>query len=205
MTGLPDVNELVLIRVGERGLPSRVENTGRDSLVLAAPLPIERRRGWPKGSAVTVEWENDTGVLGVAGTVTRLDNGRVPTWSVRVTGRPQVLQGRSHTRVPARHDVVVELVGRPQPVRFTGVTLDVGLGGFRVRTEEWVMVEHGDEVRVRFARTEPPAVAAGVVLRPLRVRNVLECSIALTKPVPDRAAVLLRRLVREGNRVGGHV
>jgi hypothetical protein len=196
---LPRVNSLVHVQVGGSGslLPTRVEDRGGAALVVAAPVDPAAWGGRPTGSKVTLQWEHpEHGVCAVLGMVTRVDDGRIPTWTVRIDGTPRVLAGRTHDRVPTAYDVTVEQVSRRPPSRFSAVTLDIGLGGFRCRTEEWAIVDNGEDVRVRFGKQEPPVVAAGIVVRPSRVRNVLECSVSLRQPLPERTALLLRRLVR---------
>lgn len=197
---LPRVNSLVHVQVGGTGslMPTRVEDRSATVLVVAAPVRPSEWGGRPVGSKVTLQWEDPgNGVCAVLGMVTRVDDGRVPVWTVRIDGPPRVLRGRNHDRVPTSYDVTIEQVSRRPPARFTAVTLDIGLGGFRCRTEEWAIVDNGEDVRVRFGKADPPVVAAGIVVRPSRVRNVLECSVSLRQPLPERTALLLRRLVRD--------
>lgn len=60
-----------------------------------------------------------------------------------------------------------------------------------------MLLEHGESVRLRLGDDDPPAIAAGTVVRPERVRNVLEFAVELRQPVPQRAGLLLRRLERQ--------
>jgi hypothetical protein len=193
---LPQVNTLAEIGIagGRRPLPSRVEDRDGDDVTLAAPQWDDTD---PVGTRVTVTWACDLGQMEVRGIVTRVLDGRLELWVVRTNGQPRVVRPRAHERVELRLPVHIDLVERRPPARFTAESLDLGRGGLRLRTEEWVLLEHGEAVRLRLGDGEPPAIAAGTVVRPNRVRSVLEFAIELQQPVPDRAGLLLRRLQRQ--------
>jgi hypothetical protein len=190
---LPQVNTLAEVDVpGEpRPLPSRIEDRAGDVITIAAP---NWAGGEPVGATVTLRWSCDLGQLAVRGIVTKVLVRRLEQWVVRTDGQARIVQPRTHDRVALTLKIVVDLVDRRPPVRFSAETLDLGRGGLRLRTEEWVLPEHGEAVRLRLGEDEPPATAAGIMVRPTRVRSVLEFAVELTQPVPQRAGLLLRRL-----------
>lgn len=190
---LPRVNTLAEVDVpgGRVPLPSRVEDLHGDLVTIAAPSAT---MGQPVGAAVTLRWSCDLGQMAVRGVVTKVLDGRVKQWVVRTDGRPRLVKPRAHDRVNLALSITLDLVDRRPPVRFVAESLDLGRGGLRLRTDEWVLLEHGDAVRLRFGDYDPPAIAAGMIVRPSRVRSVLEFSVELRQPVPERAGLLLRRL-----------
>jgi hypothetical protein len=200
-TTLPGINTLAQVHIegGLVPLPSRIEDCDGDDLTIAAPTCDEAE---PVGTVVTLRWSCDLGQMAVRGVVTRVLDGRLEQWIVRTSGHPRVVQPRAHERVTLRLQVTVDLVERRPPARFTAESLDLGRGGLRLRTEEWVLLEHGEKVRLRLGDDEPAAIAAGTVVRPNRVRSVLEFAIELQQPVPERAGLLLRRMeVQAGDAV----
>lgn len=193
---LPRVNTLLQLELkGFRGpLASRVEDGDHSTVTIAAP-------DWPGiepvGVAVTLHWSSDLGQCAARGVVTRVMSRPIEMWVVRIEGAPRVVRARSDERVSLQLDVTVDVVDRTVPVRFTAETVDVARGGLRLVTRDWVLLEHGDELRLRLGRDQPPAIAAGTVLNPLRTREVLEFAVQLRQPVPERAGLLLRRLARQ--------
>lgn len=196
--GLPRVNTLarVEIRGAAAPLPSRVEDLDGSQVTIAAPDWPGRD---PVGTVVTLSWACDLGLLAVSAVVARVVTQPVQMWVLRTEGRPRVVQARAHERVALTLPVTIDVVDRWPAVRFVAETLDLARGGLRLHTEEWVLLEHGDEIRLRLGHDEPPAIAAGSVVHPNRVRNILEFAVALRQPVPERVALLIRRLERQAS------
>lgn len=193
-TSLPSVNTLARVELpGSRTqVASRIEDQRGMTVTIAAPdWP-----GDPIDEIVTLRWSCDLGECAVRGVVVRVESRPFAMWVLRTDHAPRVVKPRAHERVHRALDVVVDIVDRPTPVRFTAETLDLGRGGLRLVTHEWVQLRHGDDLRLRLGDDVPPAIAAGTALNPVRVRDVLEFSVTLRQPVPDRAGLLLRRLAR---------
>ncbi len=193
-TTLPRVNTLAQIELpgSRRQLASRIEDQRGMTVTIAAPdWP-----GDPIGEVVTVRWSCDLGECAVRGVVLRVDPRPVAMWVLRTDHAPRLVKPRAHERVTRALEVVIDIVDRRPPVRFTAETLDIGRGGLRLVTHDWVQLHHGDDLRLRLGHDDPPAIAAGSALNPVRIRDVLEFSVTLRQPVPERAGLLLRRLAR---------
>jgi len=192
---LPRVNTLMKVEIpGTRNpLASRVEDLDGSAVTIAAP---DDRGTAAIGTVVTLRWSCDLGVCAVRGVVARVVERPFEMWIVRTEHQPRVMQPRAHERVSRALEVTVDVVDRQPPVRFTAESVDLARGGLRLVTHDWVLLEHGDELRLRLGREEPPAIAAGRALQPVRTRDVLEFSVELRTPVPERAGLLLRRLAR---------
>jgi hypothetical protein len=191
---LPRVNTLIQLELPGRRRPiaSRIEDQLGATVTIAAPdWP-----GDPIDEILTLRWSCDLGECAVRGIVVGVESRPFDMWVLRTDHAPRVMKPRAHERVLRALEVVVDVVDRRPPVRFTAETLDLGRGGLRLVTHDWVQLHHNDDLRLRLGHEDPPAIAAGRAINPLRVRDVLEFSVTLREPVPERAGLLLRRLAR---------
>jgi c-di-GMP-binding flagellar brake protein YcgR len=133
MKRLPDVGELVLVRIGgeETVLRSRIEDTRTPGFVsIAIPSDGMTEHELERTTAVTLEWIVSTGLGSVTGTVAgRIEVG-VPALSIKLDAEPIVNQRREHARAELVLELELQFAGTDaEPI--SGVTLDVSGGGLR--------------------------------------------------------------------------
>lgn len=129
MKGLPTINDLVLVRVGEPEtvLRARVEETAPGVISISYPSDGDTEHPLPVSTRVTLEWLVDRGLGTATGTVFALADVGVPALSVKLDAAPVVVQRREHARADIALEVDIWLPDGPVP----GVTLDVSGGGLR--------------------------------------------------------------------------
>lgn len=198
MNVVPDVNQLVLVAVGD-GAPaaSRVEDEAAGELALAAP-GLAATQGVPlPGEALRVSWSTARGLLVLPVAFSRGPVGSPAVWWVRPVGPAAVEQRRSFARAgvnsPAHLDAVVD--GEPAQLRATMVDLSEGGARLVVESDE-PPVGYGDPVTVRFALEDEIVVLAGWARRCVAAgngRRHSEVAVEFRQPVP--VADRLRRYV----------
>jgi hypothetical protein len=198
MSGLPEVNSLVLVTVAD-GPPSasRIEDAVADELALAAPRLAASQALPEPGEGLKVSWSTARGLMVLPVVFARGPEGRPPVWWVRGDGAVHVEQRRNFARArvhsPAQLDAVLD--GVEEQLRATVV--DLSEGGARVLlADPEPLPDVGTPVTLRFSVDDELVTLAGWARRMLcaegRERRG-ELAVEFEQPVP--VADRLRRYV----------
>jgi hypothetical protein len=198
VTGLPEVNTLVLVTVAD-GPPSasRIEDAAGDELALAAPR-LTAAQGLPEpGEALKVSWSTARGLMVLPVEFTRGPEGRPPIWWVRPAGEVYVEQRRNFARArvhsPAQLDAVVD--GEEEQLRATVVDLSEG-GARLVMADPDQLVEVNAAVTLKFPVEDELVTLTGWARRVTTAEGADrrgELAVEFRQPVP--IADRLRRYV----------
>jgi hypothetical protein len=198
VSGVPDVNALVLVAVGD-GAPasSRVEDEAGGELALAAPRLTATQAVPVPGEPLRVSWSTARGLMVLPVVFSRGPEGSPAVWWVQPTGPAAVEQRRSFVRAgvhsPAHLDAVVD--GQQANLKVTMVDLSEGGARLIVESDE-PPVSFGDPVSVRFGLDDEIVVLPGWARRCVAAgggRRHSEVAVEFRQPVP--VADRLRRYV----------
>lgn len=201
---LPDSLGGELIR-----LPSRIEDTGETSLVVAAPGFRGDLHVVAPGLPVAVAWAGTRGRSRQDFLIAEVVRRRVPAWDLAPCGEVAVEQRRRYVRVPATGAVRLSPVpGDPlqrevdpvdvaqEPV-LPAHLVDLSEGGSALSVPVGTWLRLGRLVRMSFDLDGAPVDQVGQVVRSLDSLDpeLLEVVVAFSDPVP--AADRLRRHVMQ--------
>ena len=201
---MPDTLGGELIR-----LPTRVEDTGEASLVVAAPGFRGDLHVVAPGLPVTVAWAGTRGRSKQDFLIAEVVRRRVAAWDLAPCGEVVVEQRRRYARVPATGTARLSPVpGDPmqrevdpvdaaaEPV-VTAHLVDLSEGGSALSVPVGSWLRLGRLVRTSFDLEGSPVDQVGQVVRSLDSLDpaLLEVVVAFTEPVP--AADRLRRYVMQ--------
>jgi len=127
----PEVNERVLVQLGDRDEPlgSRVEDVHSDAIAIAIPSDGKVTYVLPVGTTLGVEWLTPRGLVSFTGRVSERANTGVPVLVVRPVTAAVITQRREFVRTELVLPAVVRL---PSGVSVPATTLDISGGGARV-------------------------------------------------------------------------
>ena len=143
-------------------LPTRVEDSGEGSLVVAAPSFSGDLHVVAPGLPVTVSWASDRGHVRQDFLIAEVSRRQVPSWDLAPCGEVEVQQRRRYVRVPVSGALRLQPVpgdpARPGPAgadaapepAVTAAFVDLSEGGACVRVRRGTWAQPGRLVRAVF-------------------------------------------------------